>query len=52
MPAFFACMAADLCFRAFLQYAIWKRTPQKMEKDFPQKIFSNVKIQHINSEDK
>lgn len=29
MPAFFACMAAALCFRAFLQYAIWKRTPQK-----------------------
>lgn len=44
MPAFFACMAADLCFRTFLQYAIEKRTPQQ--------IFLAAKIKHIKSKDK
>lgn len=44
MPAFFVCMETDLCFRAFLQYAIGKRTPQK--------IFLAAKIKHIKFEDK
>lgn len=44
MPAFFACMATALCFMAFLQYAIWKRTPQKN--------FFAVKIKHIKFEGK